>query len=239
MKAVPSLQEYSLLGPDILISHANSTSSSDADLLRSHGGHISSTPSTELQMPPMGFPICFKPSFAPMASLGVDCNSLISASLATEARLVLQSARAAHNQPLIDAGKPPKELNVKAADVFNLATIKGARAVGLGDSIGSVAEGKLADLVLWDKLSPGMCAAAEQDPVAAIIAHSSPRDVVGVIVDGVVRKESGALVSVEVEGGKRLEWRDVAKELLASREKIQGFVEKMDYPRIMRDMGMA
>jgi imidazolonepropionase-like amidohydrolase len=61
----------------------------------------------------------------------------------------------------------------KTIDAFNLATIKGARAAELGDKIGSITVGKFADLVFWDKNSPGRLVAAEQDLVAAIIHHSS------------------------------------------------------------------
>lgn len=59
----------------------------------------------------------------------------------------------------------------RTLDAFNLATIKGARAAGLSDKIGSIAVGKFADLVFWDRNRPGMLAAAEHDPIAAIVHH--------------------------------------------------------------------
>jgi imidazolonepropionase-like amidohydrolase len=88
----------------------------------------------------------------------------------------------------------------KTIDVFNLATIKGARAAGLGDKIGSITVGKFADLVFWYKNTPGMIAAAEQDPVAAIIHHSSLRDVKSVMIDGMFRKRDCKLLPVVLLG---------------------------------------
>lgn len=239
MGPMSPLHDLKLLGPDILLSHANNLTSEQAALLSAAGGHISSTPSTELQMN-LGHPKCFEKDFAGMSSLGVDCHSATSSSIASEAFLGLQHARSIHNQAIIDQGSaPPPNLNVKVVEAFNLATIKGARAMGMGDKIGSIVEGKLADLVIWDKTSPGMLAAAEQDPVAAIIAHSSPRDVVTVIVDGVVRKENGKLLPVDIEGGKKLGWEHVGQEVLRSRKDIQKKVEGIDYARAAKDMGWA
>jgi len=109
-------------------------------------------------------------------------------------------------------------MNDKTIDAFNLATIKGARAAGWGDKIGSITVGKFADLVFWDKNSPGMLAAAEQHPVAAIIHHSSLRDVESVMIDGTFRKRDGKLLPVVMPGMAPMGWKDVAREVLRSRE---------------------
>ena len=235
-----SLKDFGLLGPDLLISHFNNVTDATASALSQCGGHMSATPSTELQMQ-IGYPVCFRPDLASIASLGVDCHSATSASLVSEMRIGLQNARGLHNDAVRSKGEHVTSLNVKAAEVFNLATIKGARAVGMESEIGSIAEGKRADLVIWDATSPSMLAAAAHDPVAAIVGHSSVGDVETVIVDGVVRKEGGKLKAVEVEG-KSIEWKAVAKEILESRERIQEKVAKIDYPQAIMDwmklMGM-
>ncbi|KAH7007697.1 hypothetical protein EDB80DRAFT_684909 [Ilyonectria destructans] len=69
------------------------------------------------------------------------------------------------------------------------------------DKFGSIAEGKLADLVIFDANSPEMLCAAEQDPVAAIVLHSSIGNVETVIVDGIIRKRGWKLVDMAVEEG--------------------------------------
>jgi cytosine/adenosine deaminase-related metal-dependent hydrolase len=137
----------------------------------STGAHISCTPTTELQMG-LGDPVCFLDKIGQISSLGVDCHSATSASIVGQACLALQFARGRHNQHSLDT-KSTLSMKDKTIDAFNLATIKGARAAELGDKIGSITVGKFADLVFWDKNSPGRLVAAEQDLVAAIIHHSS------------------------------------------------------------------
>jgi cytosine/adenosine deaminase-related metal-dependent hydrolase len=167
----------------------------------------------------LGEPVCFQGDITTISSLGVDCHSATSASIVDQARLALQFARGRHNQHSLDT-KSTLSMKNKTIDAFNLATIKGARAAGLGDKIGSITVGKLADLVFWDKNSPGMLAAAEEDPVSAIIHHSSVRDVKSVMIDGMYRKRDGKLLPVVLPGMGTMEWKDVAREVLRSREHV-------------------
>jgi hypothetical protein len=149
-------------------------------------------------------------------------------------RLALQLVRYTTNNALLDVGKFPANLKGTTEQVFNLGTIQGARAVHMEDQTGSLAEGKLADIVIFDASSPGMICAAEQDPVAAVVKHSSIRDIQIVIINGVVRKEAGHLLPIKAEskiaigGEKQLRWEDVAQNLVSSRERIQSKIDKRD-----------
>ncbi len=147
-------------------------------------------------------------------------------------------------------GKMPKAVDLTVEEAFNLATIRGAHAMKMEDQVGSIKEGKLADLVIFDANSPSMVCGALENPVAAIILHSSPADIDTVIVDGVVRKQSGKLVDVDLdETGKRvtgkenLSWLDVARNLLRTRERIQPETEKVDYKdgaqKVMQAFGLS
>ncbi|KAH7079888.1 hypothetical protein BKA63DRAFT_229945 [Paraphoma chrysanthemicola] len=248
LPAITSLNDLDLLDEHIIISHGGTVKRAEADLLTSKGAHLSSTPSTELQCG-MGRSYCFDAAFLDgaytgesigmqsHASLGVDCHSCTAGSIISEARLGLQNARNHFNEFHLKQDKIPRNLpeslSVEAA--FNLATIKGAEAVRMGDQIGRIAEGYKADLVIFDALSPSMVAGAQHDPVAAIIMHSSPADIDTVIVDGVIRKKDGKLLPVKVDevarnpiGKDELAWSGVAKEIVASREKMQAEIAKVD-----------
>ena len=211
--------KYGLMGPDILLSHCNGMTSEERSSVLSTGAHVSSTPTTELQMG-LGEPVCFQNGIDQVSSLGVDCHSATSSSMVDQARLALQSTRGRHNQHSLDT-ESPILMKDKTRDAFNLITIKGARAAGLSNKIGSIAVGKNADLVFWDKNSPGMLAAAEHDPVAAIIHHSSLRDVRSVMIDGTFRKRDGKLLPVVLPGMQPMEWKEVAKEVLQSRKSLE------------------
>lgn len=189
-----------------------------------------------------GATAAFHPSF-PVTSqcgLGVDCHSNQSVSLISEARILLQHSRAVYNQTFIDAGKTNKCVNWKVEDVFNLATIGGARAAGMEKEIGSLEVGKKADILIWDTLSPAMVCAAQEDPVSAVVLQSSPKDIEIVIVDGIIRKEKGVLKNVDLRAGREIwggdgweeeevDWEGVAGELVRRRERVQGEVEKVDF----------
>lgn len=74
-----------------------------------------------------------------------------------------------------------------AADALDLATIGGARALGLESEIGSLEVGKAADLAAFD-LGP---AAPVQDPASAAIFALGGRPAILVTVDGVPLVEDG------------------------------------------------
>lgn len=73
-------------------------------------------------------------------------------------------------------------LVIDAFDVLTMATIEGARALGLDDRIGSLEPAKRADLVL---LQDTVDVAILHDPVSQLVYGASPRSVRDVWVDGV------------------------------------------------------
>lgn len=176
-----------------------------------------------------GYPVCFHEGCSDISSLGVDCHSNNGGSLVFQMHLALQAERARRNQKLLAEKKSPRSLNLFVQDAFRLATIQGARAIRSEGQIGSIEVGKLADLVIFDASSPAMVCAAEQDPVAAIVLHSSVRDVEMVIVDGEIRKQDGKLLPVDISASlpgvtvekQHVRWEDIAKRLQKSRARIE------------------
>lgn len=207
-------------------------------MMKRANAHVSTTPSTELQMG-MAEPLAFHSTldFDSHSSIGIDCHSATSASIPSELKLLLQSSRNTYNSKFNDEGKTPKTINKTVEEAFNLGTIAGARAVGMSESIGKLEEGKLADILVFDAFSPGMVCAAQHDPVAAIILHSNPSDIVMTIVDGRIRKDERGLrnaVLTKTDSAwvgivkKDVGWSVVAKELVARRKVLQAKIERLD-----------
>jgi hypothetical protein len=231
------LAQHGLLGPDILISHANFPKPGDAELFSKFGAHISSTPTTELQM---GFPpVALQPEHYGHSSLGIDCHSWGSASIPTQMNLLLQYTRCKRSEELAKKDLWSRYTGFDVEQVFNLGTVGGAKAVGLEDEIGRLKEGMKADLVVFEGQSPTMLAAAEEDPVAAIVLHSTARDLKMVMVNGKIRKSEGKIHDMvvaprpgEAKGpltvGKMISWRDVALELLQGRKALKDKMAKID-----------
>jgi cytosine/adenosine deaminase-related metal-dependent hydrolase len=223
------LHSYGLLKDDILLSHASQAEAEDAARLLAAHAHVSATPDVELQMG-HGIPVCFRPDLHTISSLGIDCHSNNSADMLSQMRLALQSARGTRNQQFVEQGKLPRAVGATVEQAFNLGTIMGARAVGMGAEIGSIGVGKLADIVVFDGQSPGMICAAEHDPVAAVVLHASVRDIETVVVDGQIRKLGGKLVSADVDDRAEgpMDWPQVAVKLLHSRQRLEEMLEAAD-----------
>ena len=96
------LAEKGILDERWLVSHGGNPDQKDADVYRKYGMHVSSTPSTELQMA-MGSPVAafrddLGQTFVQSCGLGIDCHSNNSAFMPGEARIGLQSARASRGE---------------------------------------------------------------------------------------------------------------------------------------------
>jgi 5-methylthioadenosine/S-adenosylhomocysteine deaminase len=85
-----------------------------------------------------------------------------------------------------------------AGDVLAMATLEGARALGLDGLVGSLEPGKRADLVRLRGDRPGL--ANVHDPRQQVVYCASPTDVADVWVDGVRRVADGRLVGHDLAG---------------------------------------
>ena len=234
--SVPNvLKDYGLLKPDILLSHATGSNDEEFKLLKDTGVYISCTPGTESQMA-HGDLVGFRSDV--LGSLGSDCHSNNPSSILHAMHTGLAVARALRNHKLLSEGRFPRYVEPTTLQAFNLATICGARAVGMGDSIGRLQVGRKADLLVFGTESPGMACAAEHDPLVAVVRHASVGDVETVVVGGRILKyeerlvhvkagegaieewEGSAQVSKVVQDGE-LSWRQVREELKRSRKDIQ------------------
>jgi 5-methylthioadenosine/S-adenosylhomocysteine deaminase len=84
-----------------------------------------------------------------------------------------------------------------------LATIEGARAIGMQAEIGSIVPGKAADLVLLDLDRP-QTFGADEVSVYDRIVYAAGRDAIAyVLVDGIVRVDHGKLPHVDAEALRR------------------------------------
>jgi cytosine/adenosine deaminase-related metal-dependent hydrolase len=80
--------------------------------------------------------------------------------------------------------------------VLRLATIDGARTLGLGAVTGSLAVGKRADVIVVSVDAPNL--GVLTDPARLLVTAAGPRDVDLVVVDGRILKRDGAVTAVDV-----------------------------------------
>lgn len=228
------LDSASLLGPGVLLSHGNGVTPSQAEMLTAAGMYIASTPDAEVFMASGKDPVAFNPDL--LCCLGADCHSCGPASMLHQMQIAMASDRAAQTSDAFQQNRYPKQFRAKVERAFNLVTINAAHAAQMENEIGSIAVGKLADVVIFDADTPAMTCAAEFDPLVAVVRHAGLREVNTVIVGGQIVKRDGKLCpvvvdeeveldEVEVLTGTTLTWRQIASKTVASQEKIQARIQ--------------
>ncbi|KAL0072636.1 hypothetical protein AAF712_000399 [Marasmius tenuissimus] len=74
---------------------------------------------------------------------------------------------------IIDNDRGIKSVHPTVEQASNLGTIRGARAVGMGDKIGSIKAGKLADPAVFDVENPTKICAAQNESLIAVVLFST------------------------------------------------------------------
>ena len=196
--------------------HCNACTHDDLRLLADAGAAVSVTPETEMQMG-MGFPVTGRArSLGLRMGLGCDIVSLQAGDVLTQARLALQMQRALDNHVTTERGRVVESLSMTAREALEVATVGGAAAMGLDSEVGTLAPGKQADVILIS--TEGLSFAPRADPVAAVMLHSSARDVDTVVVAGHVVKRDGRLLAADAKRARRLAEQ--------SRERIMSALEQ-------------
>lgn len=116
-------------------------------------------------------------------NVGIGCDG--SASSDTQNYLEqLKAASLVHKGNLADPKVMPAET------VIEMATINGAKALGMADKLGSIEVGKLADCFIFSPHT--LSSSPVADPIAALVYSSEPDNIETVIVGGEIVKEKGA-----------------------------------------------
>ena len=201
---------HDLLGPDVNVAHGNHFAQEDVDHAVEQGVSFSVTPEVEMQMG-HGIPATGKVLEAGgRPTWGVDVCSDISGDMTSQMRIGLQVQRMFDNQAILEGDEEVTGVSITARDTLEMATIEGARALGLDDRIGSLTPGKRADLILVDAMN--FMTAPSHSPVETVVFQADPSHITTVLVDGEVRKRDGQLTNPKVaeefdrfvESGNRL-----------------------------------
>ncbi|HHX68650.1 MAG: amidohydrolase [Miniphocaeibacter sp.] len=99
-----------------------------------------------------------------------------------------------------------------AEKVLEMATIDGARAIGMEKEIGSIEKGKLADLVIFNPyLNPK--AIPLHNPVSTLVYSSSCQNIETVIIDGRIILDNGKITSINDEKKLYEDINNIAEDL--------------------------
>jgi cytosine/adenosine deaminase-related metal-dependent hydrolase len=196
--AVTTLQRYDLLGADVNYAHGNMLTDEEFDLIAQSSGTLSITPSSDMLMQFGTYPGTGRALARGIVSgFGIDTICSVGTDLFSEMRLALAAERSRANAAALARGERVPTVDLHQRDMLRLATLDGARVWNLGDEIGSLTPGKLADIAVIDMRSPHLDGYG--DPVAVMVLGAGPADVETVIVGGDVVKRDGRLVGSHVD----------------------------------------
>lgn len=180
-----------LLGPDLIYVHCNTCTDEELRLIAGTGGHVSISPRIEMQMG-HGYPATGRLRAAGVEpSLSVDIVSGVGGSLFAEMRGTLEAERGWQNHLALARGENLAELPITTRDVVRMATIEGARTLGLEDRTGSLTPGKQADIILLDIDRPNL-SLVNNLPAAVVLSDNQNVDTV--FVAGQMVKAAGRLL---------------------------------------------
>jgi cytosine/adenosine deaminase-related metal-dependent hydrolase len=186
-----------MLGPDVNVAHANHFAQEDIQHAVDAGVSFSASPEVEMQMG-HGIPVTGKVHEAGgRVAWGVDVCSNVSGDMGSQMRIGLQVHRMLENQKRLEQGEEVTEVGLTARDTLEMATVEGARALGMEDEIGTLTPGKRADIVLID--ASDFMTAPSHSPIQTAVFQSYPSHIDTVLVDGQVVKADGELLNPKVE----------------------------------------
>ncbi len=193
---VAYLHELGISGSNVALAHCIWLGEDEKRLLAETGTHVLHCPSSNLKL---GSGIAEIPELmkeGARVSLGADgapCNNNLD--MWTEMRLA-----ALVHLPRVGAG------GLTAEQVFEMATLGGARALGIEDEIGSIEVGKRADLAILNLESPHSIPPGE-DVYSRLVYSGRSADVESVLIDGELVLEQGVLKTLDensvLSGGKK------------------------------------
>lgn len=187
MRPVACLVESGVMSLGPVLGHGVRLDQSERHVVASADASIAHCPGSNLKLASGAADVVGYREDGIRVGLGTDgCSSSNDLDMFAVMRLAANLARLVRADPAA----------ISAADVVRMATLDGARAVGLGDRIGSVEAGKEADLIVIDTDAPHLTPL--RDPHTAIVFAAGRSDVRHVIVGGEIVVEDRRCARLDV-----------------------------------------
>ena len=182
---VTYLDSLGISGPHVLLAHCVHLNDEEMATLGRTKTNVAHCPSSNLKLGSGVARITEMLAQGISVSLGADgapCNNRLD--MFTEMRTAALLQKAFHGPEALPAGR-----------VLRMATIDGARALGLEREIGSLEAGKRADLIVvkLDQLH----STPHRDVVSTLVYSAQPADVMTTIIDGRVLMRDGELLTLK------------------------------------------
>ncbi|MEV4775900.1 amidohydrolase family protein [Microbacterium sp. LTA6] len=218
-----------LLGEDLSWVHAAAIDDDEIALLAEHGGSIAFTPEVEAAMMGVAPRVGAARRRGVPVSIGTDVPSGINGSLFAQLRIARAVTRTidtqterAQNRPGTRTASHP---SLDTMDLLRMATIDGARVLGLEKQIGTVTPGKRADLLVIDTAPFGLGAGTAAD---FVVYQATARNLRSVYVDGELVVHNGTHLTSDMNV--------VRRRLDDARDWVLGWTAESEWPEIDEEL---
>ncbi|GAA5346097.1 5-methylthioadenosine/S-adenosylhomocysteine deaminase [Planifilum fimeticola] len=172
----------------VLLAHAVHLTRRDIGLLRGMRGGIAHNPVSNLKLGCGIAPVCDLLAQGLTVGLGTDgAGSAATLDMFAEIKAAAWLQKVDRSDPAV----------VPARQVLRMATVEGAKLLGIDDRVGTLEEGKQADLILIDLQKPHL--QPLHAPYALIAYSAAGADVDTVIIDGRVVMRRRELMTIDEE----------------------------------------
>jgi 5-methylthioadenosine/S-adenosylhomocysteine deaminase len=187
LRNVAYLDSLGISGPRVLLAHCVHLDTAEMETLARTKTNVAHCPSSNLKLGSGLARVAEMLARQVPVSLGADgaaCNNRLD--MFTEMRTAALLQKLAHGPEILPAER-----------VLRMATIDGARALGLEKEIGSLESGKRADVIVV-KLNQ-LHSTPSRDVVSSLVYSSTATDVRATLIDGQVLMRDGELLNLNEE----------------------------------------
>jgi cytosine/adenosine deaminase-related metal-dependent hydrolase len=182
------------LGPNLLLCHFVPARDIDAELMAKTKTPLSWATLSEFRLGRAGNP---REALLRMRKAGVTVSLSFDATSIAPPNM-FETMRFTWNIGIPWRGTPTeKDPDVSFREVIQMATLNGAKALGIADVTGSIAAGKRADIILIRGNDLNIAPIADIE--ASVVQSATPANVDTVLVDGRIVKRRGQLVGQDVD----------------------------------------
>lgn len=183
---VEYLEKLGLFERHVVAAHCVHVSEKDMDILKKHNVGVCHNPGSNLKLASGIAPVPIMLEKGINVGIGTDGAS---------SNNNLNMFEEMHLTSLIHKGNNLNPLILNAREVLEMATIGGAKVLGLDHEIGSLEEGKKADIIIIDLEKPHFYPKA--DLISNMVYSAQGSDVKTVIIDGKIVMENYKLTTYD------------------------------------------
>jgi cytosine/adenosine deaminase-related metal-dependent hydrolase len=180
------MDEVGLVGPKVVFAHGVWLTEGEWDILARKHATVAHCPSSNMKLS-SGIA-----SVQQMIKTGVNVSLGCDGGPSNNSYDMIREMKTAS---LLQKVRTMDPLTLNASTALEMATIKGARALGLGSEIGSIEVGKKADLIIVNLRKPHLTPTF--NPVSSVVYAAEGSDVETTIIDGKIIMENRVVKTLD------------------------------------------